>query len=130
MTVSELTVSEMTWPALTVHEHSNLREALAHRRNSLHAALLLYEGAAVPTPSRAALARRSRAAIADIDLAIDLMEDPKYGICEHCHEKLPVRSLTLRPLETRCPSCDLLEGSRPAGRARGGTRPGRKGVRA
>jgi RNA polymerase-binding transcription factor DksA len=125
-----MTVSEMTWPGLTVHEQSSLRDALAHRRKSLHAALGLYEDAAIPTPPRMALARRSRAAIADIDLAFDRMEDPKYGSCEHCHERLTVQTLTLRPLETRCPGCDLLEASRPVGRPRGGTRPGRKGVRA
>jgi RNA polymerase-binding transcription factor DksA len=125
-----MTVLELTGPGLTVHEHNHLREALAHRRNSLHAALLLYEEAAIPTPPRMALARRSRAAITDIDLAIDRMEDPRYGVCEQCHQKLSVHCLTLRPLATVCPSCDLLEAPKPAGRARGGVRPGRKGARA
>jgi hypothetical protein len=91
--------------ALATVDRSSLGESLSKRRDELRTALRFYrETRLSPTP-RAMLAESTRAAIVEIDAALAMMHKPGYGSCEQCRQPLPLRSLTLRPLELRCRDC-------------------------
>jgi hypothetical protein len=92
---------------LTLDEREHLRDSLSRRREELRTALHLYEEARISEAPRAALARRTRAAIAEIDVALGVMHNTRYGICAGCRRPLPLNSLTRRPLDMLCRSCEI-----------------------
>jgi len=99
----------MARPGLTAVERDNLRVSLSQRRQELHAALDLYEEANISAAPRAALARRTRDAIVDIDAALAILHKTGYGLCKRCRRALPIVGLKVRLLEMRCRDCERLE---------------------
>jgi RNA polymerase-binding transcription factor DksA len=104
-----MTITEFSGPGLTARDRDNLREALGQRRHGLCAALRMYEEARISPAPRAALARRTRAAIDEIDVALGIIDNVTYGLCTRCRRRLPLHALTLRPLDQLCPTCPTAE---------------------
>lgn len=60
---------------------------------------------AVERISSTAAARSIASSIADIDHALDRLDEGVYGLCEICGEPIPEERLTARPATARCISC-------------------------
>jgi hypothetical protein len=91
---------------LAVLDRDYLEESLSIRRDELRAALRFYNETRLSPAPRAVFAANTRAAIVEIDAALAMMHKSGYGVCEQCRQPLPIRALTLRPLELHCRDCD------------------------
>jgi len=89
-----------------VLDRDHLEESLSRRRDELRTALRFYSETRLSPAPRAVLAANTRAAIVEIDAALAMMHNSGYGVCELCRRPLPIRALTLRPLELHCRDCD------------------------
>jgi len=61
-----------------------------------------------------AMTARAQEAIAELQHALDRVEEGSYGICESCGVELPFERLEILPHATRCVTCQ----SRPPGLVR------------
>jgi DnaK suppressor protein len=43
--------------------------------------------------------------LANIEKALELMREGKYGVCEHCNNKIPMARLNALPYATSCINC-------------------------
>jgi DnaK suppressor protein len=43
--------------------------------------------------------------LANIEKALELMREGKYGVCEHCNNKIPLMRLNALPYATSCIEC-------------------------
>ena len=100
-----MTITEEGLPS-AVLDRDRLEESLSKRRDELRTALRFYSETRLSPAPRAVLAESTRAAIVEIDAALAMMHNSGYGVCELCRRPLPIRSLTLRPLELHCRDCD------------------------
>lgn len=41
----------------------------------------------------------------DVNMALKLIEEEKYGICKYCHQPIEEKRLLARPTSTSCVSC-------------------------
>ena len=100
-----------------------MRELLTHERNLALARLHDYRAAqeqeATPPPSdeldsaralsdvemHASLIERVEERLRSIDLALNLLEQGRYGVCDRCGEDIPVERLRVLPFATRCVDC-------------------------
>jgi RNA polymerase-binding transcription factor DksA len=89
-----------------VLDRDYLEASLSQRRAELRTALRFYSETRLSPAPRAVLAESTRAAIVEIDAALAMMHKSGYGVCEQCRQPLPIRALTLRPLELHCRDCD------------------------
>src|SRR3954469_24387187 len=78
---------------LALHERRQLRAALQQRQQELSAALRLYEEVAIHTEPRTALIQRTQLALNQIGLALNRLDDYRYGTCDDCRRTLPVQTL-------------------------------------
>ncbi|MFF6904886.1 TraR/DksA family transcriptional regulator [Streptomyces sp. NPDC012389] len=53
----------------------------------------------------AALLAQAREHLAELDLAVDRLENGDYGRCEVCGEPIPAARLEVRPAATTCVGC-------------------------
>ena len=102
-----MSIAVLPGSELTAVQRDQLRESLSQRRTELRTALRLYEAACISAAPRTALVDRTRAAIVEIDLALSVVHRNRYGICEQCRQPLSLNSLTLRPLDMLCRSCEI-----------------------
>lgn len=52
-----------------------------------------------------ALLEQACAQVADLDRALEQLDDGTYGICEKCGERIPVERLAVRPSARTCVQC-------------------------
>jgi DnaK suppressor protein len=55
-----------------------------------------------------ALVAQARAHLAEIDLAVERLDDGTYGTCERCGDAIPAGRLEARPTARRCVACAAL----------------------
>jgi DnaK suppressor protein len=55
-----------------------------------------------------ALVAQARAHLAEIDLALERLDDGTYGTCERCGDPIPAGRLEARPTARRCVACAAL----------------------
>jgi DnaK suppressor protein len=55
-----------------------------------------------------ALVAQARAHLAEVDLAVERLDDGTYGTCERCGDAIPAGRLEARPTARRCVACAAL----------------------
>jgi DnaK suppressor protein len=55
-----------------------------------------------------ALVAQARAHLAEVDLAVERLDDGTYGTCERCGDPIPAGRLEARPTARRCVACAAL----------------------
>jgi DnaK suppressor protein len=55
-----------------------------------------------------ALVAQARAHLAEVDLAVERLDDGTYGTCERCGDPIPAGRLEARPTARRCVACASL----------------------
>jgi DnaK suppressor protein len=103
--------------------NSSLEDILAHERNVTLARVREYRAAqeqeASPPPgdeldtarvlsdveTHASLIERAEERLRSIDLAFNLLERGRYGICARCGEEIPLERLRAVPFATYCVDC-------------------------
>ncbi len=67
-----------------------------------------FADSAAATAERAealAFIEKARERLADVDQALERMNDGTYGICVQCGQEIPEARLEARPLSVRCVTC-------------------------
>jgi DnaK suppressor protein len=67
--------------------------------------------------SEQALIRMLESRLADIDRALERIDDGSYGVCAGCSNEIPPRRLDALPFATLCVSCQSVADKRLARRA-------------